>query len=85
VVTGPEPLAVRDLAVRFGRLLNRPVRFEDEEGDVALLGNPARCLSRLGPPEVGADRLIEWTASWVARGGRSLGKPTHFETTDGRF
>ena len=24
-------------------------------------------------------------AGWVSRGGRSLGKPTHCESTDGRF
>jgi hypothetical protein len=24
-------------------------------------------------------------AAWVQQGGRSLGKPTHFEATDGRF
>lgn len=85
VVTGPQPLPVREVAERFGQLLDRPVRFEGKEGDTALLGDPARCLSQLGPPEVSADQLIEWTASWVARGGRSLGKPTHFETTNGRF
>ena len=85
VVTGPEPLGVRELAERFGRLLDRPVRFSGEEDDAALLGNPARCLAALGPPEVSLDRLVEWTASWVAGGGRSLDKPTHFEATDGRF
>jgi len=85
VATGPEPIAVRDLALRFGRHLGRPVRFSGEEGSACLLGNPARCLSRLGPPEVDLDRLALWTASWVSRGGRSLGKPTHFEATDGRF
>jgi nucleoside-diphosphate-sugar epimerase len=84
VATGP-PLDVRELARRFGRLLDRPVRFEGDEGDRALLGHPALCASLLGPPEVDTDRLVEWTAGWVARGGRSLGKPTHFEATDGRF
>jgi nucleoside-diphosphate-sugar epimerase len=84
VVTGP-PIAVRELARRFGRLLDRPVLFEGEEGDRVLLGHPALCTSLLGPPEVDTDRLVEWTAGWVARGGRSLGKPTHFEATDGRF
>jgi hypothetical protein len=29
--------------------------------------------------------LIAWTADWVARGGSSLDKPTHFESRDGRF
>ena len=85
VVTGPEPVAVRSVAERFGALFGRPPRFRGIPGPTALLGNPARCLSRLGPPEVSLDRLVGWIADWLVRGGRSLGKPTHFEATDGRF
>jgi hypothetical protein len=85
VVTGREPVDVRRVGERFGEVFGRPAHFEGEERPVALLGNPALCISRLGPPEVSLDRLVEWTAGWVARGGRSLGKPTHFEATDGRF
>ena len=85
VVTGPAPISVRRAAERFGLIFGRAPRFAGEEGLQALLGNPSLCVSRLGPPEVSLDRLIEWTAAWVVRGGRSLGKPTHFEATDGRF
>ncbi|HET6896782.1 MAG TPA: epimerase, partial [Vicinamibacteria bacterium] len=85
VVTGPAPVSVREVAERFGARYGRPVRFAGEEGPLALLGDPAECMSRLGPPEVPLDRLIEWTAAWVEQGGRSLGKPTRFERTDGRF
>jgi hypothetical protein len=73
------------LAERFASRLGRTARFSGEEGPSALLGNPARCVSLLGPPEVTVERLIEWTAEWVSRGGRSLDKPTHFEATDGRY
>ena len=85
VVTGAPPLSVRSLAERFGASLGRPARFQGHEGPAALLGNPALCVSLLGAPEVSLDRLVAWTAGWVARGGRSLDKPTHFEGTDGRF
>jgi nucleoside-diphosphate-sugar epimerase len=85
VVTGPEPVFVRSVAERFAQLLGRPARFEGEEGPAALLGDPAQCVAALGTPEVSLDRLVEWTAAWVARGGRSLGKPTKFERVDGRF
>jgi nucleoside-diphosphate-sugar epimerase len=85
VVTGPAPVSVREVAERFGARYGRPVRFAGEEGPLALLGDPAECVSRLGPPEVPLDRLVEWTAAWVEQGGRSLGKPTRFERTDGRF
>jgi len=85
VVTGPDALSVRDVAQRFAARFGRPARFTGEEGPLALLGNPAACLSRLGPPEVSLDRLVEWTAAWVEQGGSSLGKPTKFERIDGRF
>jgi hypothetical protein len=29
--------------------------------------------------------MAEWIADWVRRGGESLGKPTHFESRDGRY
>jgi uncharacterized protein YbjT (DUF2867 family) len=85
VVTGPAPVSVREVAQRFAARYGKPARFTGEEGPLALLGNPAECVSRLGPPEVPLDRLVEWTAAWVEKGGRSLGKPTKFERTDGRF
>jgi len=85
VVTGPTPVAVRAAAEFFGGHYRRPPRLPGPEGKESLLGNPAECVARLGPPEVSLERLLEWTAAWVWRGGRSLGKPTHFEATDGRY
>jgi hypothetical protein len=78
-------VSVREVAERFAARLGRPARFTGEPGPRALLGDPAQCVAELGPPEVALDQLVEWTASWVERGGRSLGKPTKFERTDGRF
>ena len=83
-VTGPV-VSVREAAQFFGRRLGRAPRLAGTEGPRALLGNAARCRSLLGPPEVPLPRLMEWCAAWVERGGRSLGKPTKFEGTDGRF
>jgi nucleoside-diphosphate-sugar epimerase len=84
VVTGPEVVSVQTVAEAFGRRFERPVRFTGTPGP-ALLGNPARCVSLLGEPQVPLARLVDWVAAWLERGGRSLGKPTHFEATDGRF
>jgi len=84
VVTGTESVSVRAVAEGFGRRFGRPVRYTGTPGP-ALLGDPSRCVSLLGPPEVDLARLVDWVAHWVERGGRSLGKPTHFEATDGRF
>jgi len=84
VVTGPESVSVQTVAEFFGQRFGRPVRFTGTAGP-ALLGDPSRCASLLGPPEVNLPRLLEWVAAWVQQGGRSLGKPTQFEATDGRF
>lgn len=84
VVTGPEVVSVREAAEAFGLRFGRAPRFAGEPGP-ALLGDPSLCVARLGAPEVPLARLLDWVAGWVARGGRSLGKPTHFDATDGRF
>jgi nucleoside-diphosphate-sugar epimerase len=84
VATGPEAVAIRDVATDLARRFGRAVRFEGRAGP-ALLGDSSLCVSLLGPPEVPLARLLVWVAAWVEQGGRSLGKPTHFEATDGRF
>jgi hypothetical protein len=84
VVTGSEAVSVRAAAEAFGVRFGREPRFTGEPGP-GLLGDPSLCGSLLGPPEVRLARLLDWVAGWVERGGRSLGKPTHFEATDGRF
>jgi len=84
-VTGPEMLSVRTVSEQLARLMNKPVRFTGTEPATALLSNARRGLELLGPPRVGADQLIQWVAHWMLRGGKTLGKPTHFEARDGRF
>jgi nucleoside-diphosphate-sugar epimerase len=84
-VTGPDTISVRSVADFFGRRFSREPRFSGSEGRQALLGRTELCGSLLGKPEVPLEQLLEWTASWVDRGGTSLGKPTHYERTDGRF
>ncbi len=84
-VTGLERLGVREVAERFGRLLDREVTFEGVEAPDALLSDARRALVLFEPPRVDADRMIGWIADWVRRGGPTLGKPTHFEARDGRF
>jgi nucleoside-diphosphate-sugar epimerase len=84
VATGPEAISVRAAAKAFGRRFGKPVRFTGRPG-AGVLGDASLCVSLLGPPEVPLARLLDWVAGWVAQGGRSLDKPTHFEATDGRF
>ena len=84
-IAGADELSVREVCVALGARLGRPVAFTGTEAGDALLSNGARGWSDLGQPQVGLAQLIDWTADWVSRGGASLGKPTHFESRDGRF
>jgi uncharacterized protein YbjT (DUF2867 family) len=84
-VAGPEFLRVRDVAERFGRLLEKPVRFTGQEGSTAYLNNGSQGHHLLGDVSVNAETMIRWTADWVRRGGESLGKPTHFQVRSGKF
>ncbi len=84
-VTGPERLSVRETAMRLGNLLDMAPRLEGSEAPDALLSDTTLAQSLFGPPTVSTDVLVEWVASWVARGGRRLGKATKFEVRDGKF
>ncbi len=84
-LTGPETLRVRDVAGQLGKIMGRRVSFEGEESGSALLNDSSAMRTLFGLPATKADTLIEMVADWVMRGGESLGKPTHFESRDGRF
>jgi len=84
-LAGLEELSVRAVCTDLAARLQRSVSFSGEEATDALLSNGQRASSLFGHPRVGVDQLIDWTAEWVHRGGATLGKPTHFESRDGRF
>ena len=84
-VSGPETISVRWLADQFGqRFGNKPVLKGTEAPDAWLI-NVSESIRLLGQPRVPLERMIDWTADWVARGMPSLGKDTHFDTRDGAF
>jgi nucleoside-diphosphate-sugar epimerase len=84
-VTGPETNSVRSLARSFADCFGIDPVYEGREADSALLSNSAHCHALLGFPAVTVEQMIEWTADWIAGGGATLNKPTHFEVRDGRF
>ena len=81
----PEIFATRDIALKLGKLLGRDVQFDGTPNSTALLGNAAKLCSELGMPRVEISMMLPAIAEWVKSGGRSLGKPTHFETRDGKY
>jgi nucleoside-diphosphate-sugar epimerase len=84
-VTGTDVVSVRQAALVFAQRFGREARIVGIEGGRSLLGDAGLCARLLGPPEVTTPQLMEWCAAWIEKGGRSLGKPTGFERTDGRF
>jgi len=84
-VAGLPIVAVRDLAHRLGALLGREPIVTGTEEPTAWLNNPARAYEHFGPPQVGLDEALAWTAAWLAAGGGTHGKPTKFERRDGAY
>ena len=84
-LTGVERLSVREVAAEFGKRFGVEPVIGGKEADTALLSNSSRMASSFGSPQVAVSEMIEWIAQWIQSGGASHGKPTHFETRDGRF
>lgn len=84
-LTGPEKVSVTTVAETLARLLGKPVVYSCEEGPIAYLSNAAKAHRLFGHPRVPLAQVINWTAEWIKHGGRSLGKPTHFEVSDGKY
>lgn len=84
-VTGLERISIRELATRMGELLGKKPNIAGTEAPNALLSNATKCHELFGPSEVSVDTLCRWIAHWIKKGGKTLSKPTHFETRDGRF
>jgi nucleoside-diphosphate-sugar epimerase len=84
-MTGPETFSVRQVAKRFAQILGKEALFTGEENQMGYLNNALEGSRLFGYPEVPLGRVIEWTAHWIRTGGKSLGKPTHFETQDGKY
>ena len=84
-VTGTEVLGVRHLAMQFGERFGREPRFTGEEAPDALLSDTGVMQRTLGRPLVSVDWMVDAVAGWIADGNPLLGKPTSFQTRDGRF
>jgi dTDP-4-dehydrorhamnose reductase len=84
-ITGPELLSVRWIAGRFGELFGKEAKITGQENGRAYLANASKANSLFGNPSAPIGKIIEWVADWVQRGGENIGKPTHFETQDGKY
>jgi len=84
-VSGAEVVSVRALAAEFGKRFGKRPVVTGTEAPTAWLIDTSAAQQLLGKPRVPLARMLDWQADWIARGGPSLGKPTHFETRDGKY
>lgn len=84
-LTGDQTISIRRTAERFGELFGVGVRFSGVEAPTALLSDATNCHRTFGSPDLELDDLIEATARWIADGQPLHGKPTKFQSRDGRF
>ena len=84
-VAGPELISIRRVAEEYGAIMGKQVTFTGTEAQDALLSNGRLGHKLFGCPKVSVGQMVAWIADWVMSGGASLGKPTHFESRDGKF
>jgi len=84
-VTGAEKYAIRDVAERFGRVFGRAPVLTGTPAAVAWHSDASESIRLFGPTTLSLDAMIGLVADHLRGGGRLLGKPTHFETRDGKF
>lgn len=80
-----QAVSIRTAAQGLADRLGVSARFEGQEAPTAWLVDCHRAFELFGPPRVGLDRMLDWTADWVQRSQASLDKPTHFEARDGHY
>ncbi len=84
-VSGPETTSIRWLAEEFARRFAKPATIVGEEAATAWLMNTGEAERLFGYPRVSLSRQIGWVADWISREQRLYGKPTKFESRDGKY
>jgi dTDP-4-dehydrorhamnose reductase len=84
-VSGPETTSIRWLAEEFGRRFNKPAIITGEEAPTAWIMNTGEAERLFGYPRVPLSQQINWVADWTQHGGKLYGKPTKFESRDGKY
>ena len=84
-LAGPEKLSVRHCAEYLGQQMGKTATFTGTESLDAFLSDGRLGYEKLGHTTVDAQEMMGMIADWQVRGGSTLGKPTHFQTRDGKF
>ncbi len=83
-VSGPV-ISVRQVAQQLAARMGVAVQFSGTEARDALLVSTKQLHEALPFDALPTETLIDWTADWVQRGGRLLGKPTRFDVQSGTY
>lgn len=84
-VTGAEKISIREVAEKFGKIFGKAPVLTGAPAAQAWLADASESLRLFGPTTKSLDELIALVAAHLGAGGRLLGKPTHFESRDGKF
>lgn len=84
-VTGEHVIAVRDIVEAFAKRFDKSAKIVGSEAPTAWLNDASASMKAFGPLSVTLEDMIDWQADWLMRGGRSLDKPTHFDSRDGKY
>jgi len=84
-VSGPAVLSVRKLAAEFGKRFRKKPKIKGKEAPTAWLVDTRAAQKLFGKPRVPLAAMLDWQADWIANAMPDLGKPTHFETRDGKY
>jgi nucleoside-diphosphate-sugar epimerase len=84
-ITGAEKVTLKDAAERFGKIFGKAPTLTGTPAKEAWHSDASESLRLFGPTTVSLDQLIGMIADHLRAGGKLLGKPTHFETRDGKF
>lgn len=84
-ITGKEQLSIRAVAEDFGKRFRRPAMIVGKEASVAWVADARESIRLFGEPETSVAQMMDDVAAYISAGGRMLGKPTHFDTRDGKF
>lgn len=83
-LSGPK-ISIRATAQALGERLGLTPTLSGVEADTAWLVDCDQANSLFGAPTVSLETMLDWTADWAQRGMTTLGKPTHYETRDGKY
>ncbi len=84
-IAGADKLRVREVGEAMARTMERAADFENAEGSDAFLSDGRSAYETLGHPQVSSECMIDWACDWIRREAPTLGKPTMFQSRDGKY